>query len=120
MVGAFDALQIAGLHFEGQEVGHFGFGGFGMIVYAQGAGHYKAGVAVEVDVAFHAEYAYAQLTGAVDGVVQQLQAIALPLVVGVYADGAEGPGGEHAAVGLDDLCLGEHDVAYDTAFVFHH
>ena len=69
-----------------------------MIVDAELAGKVESGMAIEVDVAFHAEEADAHGAGFCKCVVQEFQPIAFALVVGMDADGAEGPGGERRSV----------------------
>jgi hypothetical protein len=65
-----------------------------VIVDVEFAGEVEACVTEEVDVALHTEYADTHLTGLSDSIVQQLQTIALALIVGMDADRAKGPSWE--------------------------
>ena len=42
------------------------------------------------------------------------------LVIGVDANGSEGPRGLVCAIVENEFSLGEHDVAYDAPVLFHH
>ena len=57
---AFGAVQGFGNQFPGEEVGDFRIRRFVVVMDFQLAGHIKACMAVECDVAFHAEEAHAK------------------------------------------------------------
>lgn len=101
VVGHLYPCQIAWGEFLCQEVGHLTVGWFGMIVYAQHTCHHKPGMAIEVYVAFHAQYAYAHCLGLLQGILQQLQSVATALVLWMNTDGAKGPCGQNDAICLD-------------------
>ena len=77
-------------------------------------------MAVEVDVALHAQQAEAHRLGFPKGMVQQLQPVALALVVGMYADGPESPRGEHRPVIQHNLSFGKHHMPDYPAVFLHH
>ena len=112
--------EPAGNELLGQEERDFLLLGKVVIMDMECAGQDKAGVLVKVDVPFHAKEADAHFAGLLQRIAEQLQPIALPFIVRVHADGAEGPGGLLRALIQDQFGLGEHHMADKTALLLHH
>ena len=91
-----------------------------MVMDTQFAGQIESRMAIENDIAFHTQEANAHFTGLIYGVIQQFKAIALALIVGMDADGAECPRRTVRAVVEDKFGLGKHDVAHDASVLLHH
>lgn len=70
-VGALNAAEVAGNQLLCEKVGHFAVARFGVIVYLQLRGKTKSGVAVEVDVAFHANRSDTHCTSLVECILKQ-------------------------------------------------
>ena len=90
-----------------------------MVADAEAPGIGKAAVAVEADVALKQHRPEAQGRRPLQGVVQQLFAVALALQLRRDADGAHGQHGDHpAVVGVDDRAH-EHVLSDQRAVLLH-
>ena len=91
-----------------------------MIVNLQFAGEVETCVLIKLDISFHLQKTYPHLLGFLYRILQQPQAIALALVVGMDADGAESPRREYRSIVKHNLCFGEHHMADDMVILYHH
>lgn len=86
-VGAGDTVQKAGRQLADQEIIRFRVVG---IADALGFGRHKAGLAVKQDIAGDGKCSCTHFLSFFHGIAEQLLSVALPLVCGRNADGAEG------------------------------
>ena len=90
VVDAGDAVQKTRLEFFQQNIGNNLLFRLPVVADASGSSHYKAGLAIEIDIALDAQSPSTKFSGPFHGVVQQIFSKALPLEVRADADGAEG------------------------------
>ena len=82
-----------------------------MIVNLQFAGEVEACVLVELDVSFHLQKTNTHILGFLYRILQQFQAVALALVVGMNTDGTESPRRVGRSIVKHNLCFRKHHMS---------